>query len=122
MGPAGQPDYINAVVAIDTLLEPVVLLHELQKIENQQGRVRTNERWGPRTIDLDILVYDDRKINTDELTVPHLGIHERAFVLYPLQEIAPELDIPGLGSLRELIAQYDEKYKEIGLKRLDGVA
>lgn len=102
MGPADQPDYVNAVAALETRLAPHRLLDLLQAIEQQQGRVR-GERWGPRTLDLDILLYGDRLISDARLTLPHPGIAERAFVLYPLQEIAPDLEIPGLGTLSGLL-------------------
>ena len=103
LGPQDQPDYINAVMAVETCLSAISLLRCLQGIENNHGRVRAGERWGARTLDLDLLVYGNQKIDHIDLTVPHVGIAERAFVLYPLYEIAPELDIPGLGSLRSLI-------------------
>ncbi|WP_371822599.1 2-amino-4-hydroxy-6-hydroxymethyldihydropteridine diphosphokinase [Methylococcus sp. EFPC2] len=105
MGPADQPDYVNAVLAVQTTLEPEALLCALQAIEAAQGRVRkAGERWGARTLDLDILLYGDRVICTDRLTVPHVGIAQREFVLYPLAEIAPaDLDIPGYGRLADLL-------------------
>ncbi|MCK5727660.1 MAG: 2-amino-4-hydroxy-6-hydroxymethyldihydropteridine diphosphokinase [Methylococcales bacterium] len=102
MGPKNQPDYINAVMAIVTSLSPMELLRCLQVIENNQGRVR-EQHWGSRTLDLDLLLYDQRQINLPDLIVPHKGIKDRAFVLYPLQEIAPELMIPSLGSIDDLI-------------------
>ena len=104
LGPQDQPDYINAVMAIEIRMSAISLLRCLQGIENDHGRVRAGERWGARTLDLDLLVYDDRKIDQTDLVVPHVGIAERDFVLYPLFEIAPELDIPGLGALSNLIA------------------
>jgi len=104
MGPADQPDYINAVVEIETELEPHALLDALQAIEQKHGRVRDGERWGPRTLDLDILLYSDVQIADERLQVPHPGMAERAFVLYPLAEILPGTDIPGLGSLDKLLA------------------
>lgn len=104
LGPAGQPDYINAVMAVETELAPLPLLHLLQSIERQHGRVRSGERWGPRTLDLDLLLYGEQRIDTEELRVPHPGIAEREFVLVPLAEIAPDLDIPGLGPIAGLIA------------------
>ncbi|MCK5872016.1 MAG: 2-amino-4-hydroxy-6-hydroxymethyldihydropteridine diphosphokinase [Methylococcales bacterium] len=104
MGSKDQPDYINAVMAIKTTLEPLVLLRCLQGIENAQGRVRT-EYWGARTLDLDILSYDQRQINLPDLIVPHLGMRERAFVLYPLHEIEPDLIFPTLGAIKDLTAQ-----------------
>ena len=100
--PKDQPDYINAVAELDSGLNPLDLLHELQYLETAHNRIRA-ERWGPRTLDLDILLYDDRTIESPELTVPHPGLYERNFVLYPLAEIAPDLDIPGAGLLRELL-------------------
>ena len=103
MGPADQPDYVNAVVAIDTLLSPENLLQALVKIEDLQGRDRGGEKWGPRTIDLDLLLYGKKKINTGDLTVPHPGMHERDFVIIPLHEVAGDLNVPGLGRLSSLI-------------------
>jgi len=99
MGPQDQPDYVNAVAALDTHLAPEALLDELQRIELEQGRQRKDERWGPRTLDLDILLYGDQRISTTRLTVPHYGLHQREFVVYPLLELAPDLEIPGHGSL-----------------------
>lgn len=103
MGPSGQPDYVNAVMGLQTRLPAATLLSRLQSIESAQGRVRTGERWGPRTLDLDLLLFGQQRIATPELTVPHAGIGERAFVLYPLAEIAPNLVVPGQGTLRELV-------------------
>lgn len=105
MGPQDQPHYINAVMAISTTRSPLDLLSDLQHIENNQGRVRQAQRWVARTLDLDILVYGDLQINTPTLTIPHIGISERAFVLYPLHEIAPQLNIQGLGTVVDLIKQ-----------------
>ncbi len=107
LGPAGQPDYCNAAVAVLTTLTAAGLLQALLAIENQFGRVRGAERWGPRTLDLDILVYADRSIDEPDLVVPHPGLGQRNFVLYPLAEIAPGLRIPGLGSLAALLARTD---------------
>ncbi|MDR9435678.1 MAG: 2-amino-4-hydroxy-6-hydroxymethyldihydropteridine diphosphokinase [Thiohalophilus sp.] len=104
MGPADQPDYINAVVALETALSPHALLDALQAIEQAHGRQRGPQRWGPRTLDLDVLLYGEETINDQRLTIPHPGISERAFVLFPLQEIvAPDFIIPGHGSLQELL-------------------
>ncbi len=104
MGPADQPDYINAVARLDTTLAPLALLDALQAIEQQQGRVRTGERWGPRTLDLDLLLFADTIIEDPRLTVPHPGLAQRNFVLYPLMEIAEQnLIIPGLGPLSGLL-------------------
>ena len=85
----GQPRYTNAVAALDSSLAPIELLNALQAIENAQGRERL-ERWGPRTLDLDILLFGDRLLDEPRLKVPHYQIQERAFVLYPLAELAPQ--------------------------------
>ena len=85
----GQPRYTNAVAALDSDLAPIELLDALQAIESDQGRERL-ERWGPRTLDLDILLFGDRLIDEPRLKVPHYQIQERAFVLYPLAELAPQ--------------------------------
>lgn len=100
-GPVEQPDYVNAVALLITTLGAWTLLGRLQKIERQQGR-KAGVRWGPRVLDLDLLLYGDRRIDEPSLTVPHAGIAERNFVLWPLREIAPELVIPGLGHVAEL--------------------
>lgn len=103
MGPANQPGYVNAVMAVETTLSARDLLRVMQKIENSQGRVRGAERWGARTLDLDLLLYGQDIIETEELTVPHYGLTERAFVLYPLAEISPNLTVPNKGALDELL-------------------
>jgi 2-amino-4-hydroxy-6-hydroxymethyldihydropteridine diphosphokinase len=105
LGPPGQPDYINAVAALETGLSPLDLLAALQGIEARQGRVREGERWGPRPLDLDILLYGEQVSDDPRLTLPHPGLYERNFVLYPLAEIAPGLSIPGKGPLEVLLAQ-----------------
>ncbi len=103
MGPQDQPDYVNAVMAIRTNLAAMELLDSLQRIEDRHGRIR-KQRWGARTLDLDILLYGDRQISGQELVVPHVGIADRAFVLYPLLEVAGgDLLIPGKGLLKDLI-------------------
>lgn len=100
----GQPRYTNAVAALDTGLEPLQLLDALQAIELDQGRER-HERWGPRTLDLDILLFGQRLIDEPRLRVPHYHMHARAFVLYPLAEIASEdLQLPDGRHLSELLA------------------
>lgn len=108
VGPAGQPDYCNAVTAVDTGLTPVELLDALQAIEDAHGRCRTR-RWGARTLDLDILLYGDRRIDRPRLQVPHPRLHERAFVLTPLAAVAPELVIPGRGTVSALAANVDTR-------------
>jgi 2-amino-4-hydroxy-6-hydroxymethyldihydropteridine diphosphokinase len=115
MGPQDQPDYVNAVMAVETCLAPLDLLHALQEIELEQGRVRGVQRWGARTLDLDLLLFGDLIIDTAELIVPHKGIAERAFVLYPLAECSMELKIPGKGRLSDLLAHCPIA----GLRRLD---
>lgn len=100
-GPVEQPEFVNAAVELQTSLGASELLVHLQAIETSQGRVR-KERWGPRTLDLDLLVYGAEVIDEPQLTVPHPGIGERNFVLLPLREIAPELVIPGLGRVADI--------------------
>lgn len=102
LGRSDQPDYINAVAELASELDPFDMLAHLQRIEREEGRVRT-EHWGPRTLDLDILIYGEFRIGDAKLTVPHPGLPERAFVLYPLWDLAPGLTIPGLGTLQKLI-------------------
>ena len=94
LGPQDQPDYLNAAVALETALAPEVLLSHTQRIELQQGRVRKAERWGPRTLDLDIMLFGQEIIHTDTLTVPHYDMHNRGFMLWPLYETAPSLHFP----------------------------
>lgn len=103
LGPADQPDYVNAVAALDTCLDPLLLLDLLQQIEQQQGRQRKDERWGPRTLDLDILLFGNQIIDLPRLQVPHYHLHARPFVLYPLAEIAPSLTLPDGRALQELL-------------------
>lgn len=105
LGPQDQPDYLNAAVEISTALSPLALLDELQRIENEQGRVRLR-RWGERTLDLDILLYGDEIIQTERLTVPHYDMHNREFVIVPLAEIAPNLILPNGQKLAELADRF----------------
>jgi 2-amino-4-hydroxy-6-hydroxymethyldihydropteridine diphosphokinase len=105
MGPANQPDFVNAVVAVLTKLQPVALLRELRSIERSFGRPESREKWGPRILDLDLLVYGRIRSTDPELVLPHPGIVQRNFVLYPLAEIAPDLGVPGLGRVAELKAR-----------------
>jgi 2-amino-4-hydroxy-6-hydroxymethyldihydropteridine diphosphokinase len=106
-GPVAQPDFVNAVVGALTLLEPRLLLAQLQALETALGRPAHHERWGPRVIDLDLLIYGRESSCTQELTLPHPGIAERNFVLLPLADIAPELHIPVLGRIRDLAARVE---------------
>jgi len=103
VGYLDQPDFVNAVVRLRTGLEPEALLQVLLAQEQHRGRQRT-VRNGPRTLDLDLLLFDDVRTDTAELTLPHPRMHERAFVLMPLVEIAPEIAIPGRGRAASLLA------------------
>ncbi|MGA9852683.1 MAG: 2-amino-4-hydroxy-6-hydroxymethyldihydropteridine diphosphokinase [Gammaproteobacteria bacterium] len=103
LGPQDQPDYLNAVAVLDTRLEPLDLLRMLRELETRHGRRRAEEaRWGSRSLDLDMLVYGNIRMQTPELTLPHPGLHERSFVLYPLAEVAPALVIPDHGPVQAL--------------------
>ena len=101
-GPVAQPRFLNGAVAVETTLEPRALLGVLLDVERRLGRVR-EERWGPRTIDLDLLLYADAVVEEPGLTVPHPHLHERAFVLEPLHELDPGLVVPGRGTVVELL-------------------
>jgi 2-amino-4-hydroxy-6-hydroxymethyldihydropteridine diphosphokinase len=107
LGPGGQPDYVNAVVAIVTSLEPRALLGRLQALERAAGRIKQPDaaRWGPRVLDLVLLLYGSMRYSDPDLMLPHPGIGQREFVLRPLLEIAPDLTIPGLSALDELLRQ-----------------
>ena len=106
-GRADQPEFVNAVAEIDTVLAPQILLDALLAIERHAGRERDATRWGPRVLDLDILSYGDLVLDTPGLHLPHPHLHERVFVLMPLCEIAPHLQIPGKGRVDVLLAQLD---------------
>ncbi|RVU81763.1 2-amino-4-hydroxy-6-hydroxymethyldihydropteridine diphosphokinase [Leucothrix sargassi] len=108
-GPQDQPDYLNAVAGFQTTLAPEPLLDVLQAIENEQGRVRTGERWTARTLDLDLLLYANDTINTPRLIVPHPWMTRREFVLYPLYELAPNLSLPDGSSLESYLADVSDK-------------
>ena len=103
VGPGEQPDYVNAVARLDTQLAPLQLLDQLQAIENAHGRERL-ERWGARTLDLDLLLYGDQTIACERLNVPHPYLTERNFVLYPLADLSPTLVLPNGRSLASLLA------------------
>ncbi len=105
LGPQDQPDYLNAAIALETALSAEALLDNTQRIELQQGRVRKEERWGPRTLDLDIMLFGDAQIHTERLTVPHYDMKRRGFMLWPLFEIAPDLTFPDGEHLSALLAQ-----------------
>lgn len=107
-GVEDQPDFINAVVAVETTLEAQVLLQSMLRIEVEFGRHRAaGERWGPRTLDLDLLLYGDSRIDVPGLSLPHPRLHERAFVLVPLLEIAPDIAIPGQGPARDALSRVE---------------
>ena len=112
VGPQDQNDYINAVAELETSLTPLDLLDKLQAIENEHGRVR-NERWGPRTLDLDILMFGDEIINNERLTIPHPEMTNRSFVLMPLAEINADCLIPGKGLLSSLLISIGQDGLEI---------
>ncbi len=104
IGLENQPDFINAVVRLRTQLTPDALLGELQHVELRHGRIR-REKNGPRTLDLDLLLYDDVVFDSSNMTIPHPRMHERVFVLLPLGEIAPHCIIPGHGPVRDLLSK-----------------
>ena len=103
LGPQDQPDYLNAAVVLETALDAETLLDNTQRIELQQGRVRKEERWGPRTLDLDIMLFGHETINTERLTVPHYDMKNRGFMLWPLFEVAPDLIFPDGIPLRTIL-------------------
>ncbi|MGH3318596.1 MAG: 2-amino-4-hydroxy-6-hydroxymethyldihydropteridine diphosphokinase [Streptosporangiaceae bacterium] len=102
LGGMDQPDYLNAVVVIDTTLSGELLLERAHAIEDAFGRARA-ERWGARTLDVDILTYAEHVSEDPELTLPHPGAHERSFVLVPWHDVEPEAEVPGRGRVRELV-------------------
>lgn len=112
---APQPDYINAVAALDTSLAPQALLAALLQIEQAQGRVRSIERWTARTLDLDLLLYGNLQLQTPALTLPHYALSERAFVVLPLHEIAADLRLPDGQQLADLVANFTDS----GVQRLN---
>ncbi len=114
VGPPGQPDYCNAVVAVDTTLKPLQLLDALQSIENSHGRIRS-VRWGPRTLDLDIILFGNQSIELERLTIPHYQMHVRNFVLCPLLDVAPELELPDGTALQAMV-------DELGYQGLNVIA
>jgi len=107
LGPQDQPDYLNAAVVLETTLDAETLLDNTQRIELQQGRQRKAERWGPRTLDLDIMLFGEEVIHTERLTVPHYDMKNRGFMLWPLFEVAPELTFPTGESLHAILQQLD---------------
>jgi len=113
LGVVAQPDFINAVAALETRLSPLAFLRCLQHIERQQGRVRNGVLWGPRTLDLDLLLFGEIHMQSPDLTLPHPDLHRRSFVLYPLHEIAPQLVIPGRGAVFKLLTTVSRNGLEV---------
>ena len=110
LGPVAQPEFVNAVVSLATTLTPLELLAALQGLEREHGRVRDGTRWGPRTLDLDLLIFDELQLQLPGLIVPHPELAKRSFVLVPLAEIAPvRLLIPGHGRLQDLLAALPDR-------------
>lgn len=107
MGPVPQPDYLNAVAGLLTQQPMAEFFRALRALEVALGREPPRQRWGPRSIDLDLLVFGSQRADQADLTVPHPGIVQRNFVLYPLRELAPDLTVPGLGRVAELAAKVD---------------
>ncbi len=105
LGPQDQPDYLNAAVVLETSLDADTLLDNTQLIELTQGRQRKAERWGPRTLDLDIMLFGDEVIHTERLTVPHYDMKNRGFMLWPLFDVAPQLTFPTGESLQAILQQ-----------------
>lgn len=108
LGPSDQPNFINAVVQLHSELAPEILLNELQQIEQQHGRNRGLDRWGPRTLDIDIMLYGNAQLTTANLTIPHPELLNRDFWLIPLYEIAPNLILPNGGALKTYVQQFDQ--------------
>ncbi|MFT5893409.1 MAG: 2-amino-4-hydroxy-6-hydroxymethyldihydropteridine diphosphokinase [bacterium] len=118
MGPQDQPDYLNAVCRFTYADTALHLLEELQSIERGHGRIKNTERWTARPLDLDILLFGSKVIDEPHLQIPHIGIGERSFVLWPLIELQPELEIPGLGSAKGLKAHC----QQFGIKAYEPAA
>ncbi|MDR5861167.1 2-amino-4-hydroxy-6-hydroxymethyldihydropteridine diphosphokinase [Halomonas eurihalina] len=108
VGPADQPDFINAVAQLETRLSPLALLDQLQALEQRHGRIR-ERRWGPRTLDLDLLLFDEQRLATPRLTLPHPEMTRRAFVLVPLAEVAPALVLPDGRDIASLTAALSDE-------------
>lgn len=112
LGPQDQPDYVNAVACLHTELDPLTLLDALQQIEKEQGRVRLR-RWGERTLDLDILLYEDLQLHSERLTLPHYDMKNREFVIVPLHEIAENLRLPSGEMVADLVRQFSDHQMQI---------
>jgi 2-amino-4-hydroxy-6-hydroxymethyldihydropteridine diphosphokinase len=114
MGPQDQPAFVNAAAGLVTTMSPHAFLECLKSLEQALGKTEPAVRWGPRVIDLDLLVFGELKLDEPEITLPHPGLHQRNFVLYPLSEIAAELWVPGLARVRRLC----ERVSAAGIERL----
>ena len=118
VGKEDQPRFLNAVAEVATELDPQALMGELLAIEDYCGRIR-RDVWGPRTLDLDLLIYDDVEVSSEELTVPHRRLAERAFVLVPLAEIAPEVVVPRTGKdVATLTSELGDRVRDV--RRIGG--
>lgn len=115
LGPVAQPDFVNAVAGLLTTLEVHPFFAQLRALERRLGRAPPRQRWGPRLIDLDLLLFSQLQLTDEQLRLPHPGIVQRNFVLYPLAEVAPELSVPGCGRVAELAARVNSE----GLWRLE---
>lgn len=115
MGPVAQPDFVNAVAGLLTQLDAVTLLRELKALESRLGRAAPVVRWGPRVIDLDLLVHGTTRLQHESIQVPHPGIAERAFVVAPLNDVSPWLEVPGVGRVSALLRGLDTG----GLERIE---
>lgn len=121
VGGPQQPDYLNAVLVVETTESPETLLRRAHEVEHEQGRVR-RERWGPRTLDVDIVVVGDLVVDSPGLTLPHPRAHERAFVLLPWVEVEPGAAIPAVGAVREILDDMQPSGNVSGVRRRDDLA
>ncbi len=115
MGPVAQPDFVNAVAGLLTRLDAATLLRELKALEGRLGRAAPIVRWGPRLIDLDLLVHGTTRLQEESIHVPHPRLAERAFVVAPLSDVSPSLEVPGVGRVSDLLRGLDTA----GLERID---
>lgn len=118
LGPQDQPDYVNAVAVVETTLTPLALLDQLQRIEQELGRVKLRH-WGERCIDLDLLLFDDLTMTSERLTIPHKELQNRSFVVYPLQEIDPALILPDGTPIATVVPGFGGELHRIGALSVD---
>ena len=119
LGQQDQPDFINAVAGMLTTLEPLPLLRTLKALEQSMGRLQPVVRWGPRRIDLDLLMHGETRLAQEHLTLPHAGVPARNFVLYPWRAIAPDVRVPGLGLVRDLAGRVGGEGLELVSSEID---